>query len=172
MKKVSLIICLFFLSAVAIAADGLEKFQLTSPSFNDGDALPSKYTCLELDVSPSFEFKNIPPKTKSLAIAVYSPDAPEGRWVHWVVYNIPFNKDVIEENVVPGTQLFNDFGKFIYAGPCPVNEKLYHYEFKAYALNAKLDIIEGGILKDLERSIRGHVLAESSLTVSFQKTSL
>ena len=66
-----------------------------------------------------WSFKNVPAKTKSLALTVSDPDAPEGTWSHWVVYNIPPNTGEIIENTNPGTEGLSDFGKYIYGGPLP-----------------------------------------------------
>lgn len=154
------------------AAQETMKLELTSKSFKDNDVLPTKFTCTESDVNPALEIKNIPAKTKTLAISMKSPDAPEGEWVHWVVYNIPASQTVIDENTVPGQQLFNDFGKFNYNGPCPEDSKEHHYVFTVYALSSKIEVNEGGILKDLEKAMRGHIVAQTSLTARFRKNVL
>ncbi len=112
----------------------------------------------------------MPVKTTTFAVTVVSNDAPEGNWVHWVLYNIDAKTTSIKEGSAPGTALFNDYGKFSYNGPCPTDDKEHHFVFTVYALNTKLDILEGGILKDLEKAMRGHILAQSSLAVTFRKT--
>ncbi|MCK4349504.1 MAG: YbhB/YbcL family Raf kinase inhibitor-like protein, partial [Candidatus Krumholzibacteria bacterium] len=59
--------------------------ELTSPVFEDGGTIPSKYTCDGADVSPPLEWSNVPEDTKSLALICDDPDAPMGTWVHWVL---------------------------------------------------------------------------------------
>ena len=146
-----------------------DKFELFSSAFKQGEDIPSKYSCEGGDINPPLEMKNIPSKTQSLALTIHDPDAPEGTWVHWVVYNIPPSKTVIEENSIPGYQSLNDFGKYNYGGPCPSNEKAHHYIFRAYALNTILDIDEGMTMKDLERAMNGHVVAKSELVGIYRK---
>ena len=67
---------------------------LSSPAFVAGHDIPSDYTCEGGDVSPRLDWSGVPAGTKSLAIIVDDPDAPDPAapkmtWVHWVLYNIP-----------------------------------------------------------------------------------
>ena len=170
--RLSILFAVFLLiGGNSFAAKEANKFQFFSTALKDGQALSAKYSCLENDINPSIELRNIPDKTRTFAITVVSPDAPEGTWVHWVVYNIDAATKMIKEGAVIGTPLFNDFGKFGYNGPCPNDNKEHHFVFTVYAMNSKVDVIEGGILKDFEKAMRGKVLAQSSITVSFRKPS-
>ena len=158
------------LLSVSVYADEGPKFEITSPAFADNATIPDKFTCRGSDINPPLEFKNVPEKTKTLALTMHDPDAPEGTWVHWVVYNIKPDTKSIADNTVPGTELFNDFGKFHYDGPCPPDEKEHHYVIRAYALDQIMDDInEGATMKDLEKAIRGHTLAQAQLTGVYRK---
>ncbi len=66
---------------------------LTSSAFAPGGKIPSQYTCEGDDLSPPLAFAGVPDGTKSLALIVDDPDAPDPKapkrvWVHWVVYNL------------------------------------------------------------------------------------
>ncbi len=98
-------------------------FQLTSTAFKNNADIPKKYTCDGGDINPPLTFKNVPVKAQSLALTVSDPDAPEGTWSHWVIYNIPPNTGEIIENTNPGTEGLSDFGKYTYGGPCPPDEQ-------------------------------------------------
>jgi phosphatidylethanolamine-binding protein (PEBP) family uncharacterized protein len=68
--------------------------EITSPAFSHNEAIPSKYTCDDKDISPALEWSGLPEGTKSVALIVDDPDAPDPAapkmiWVHWVLYNIP-----------------------------------------------------------------------------------
>ncbi len=145
------------------------KFQLTSTAFEANSDIPQKYTCQGSDTNPLLKFQNTPAKAKSLAITVHDPDAPEGVWVHWVVYNIPPNTTELPENINPEYQALNDFGKYNYAGPCPSDEKQHHYIFRAYALDVILMTNDGMTMKDLEKAMRGHIVAQSELVGVYRK---
>ena len=62
--------------------------QLVISAFQDGDAIPVKYTADGNDFSPPIAWADLPEGTKSLALVADDPDAPRGTWVHWVLYNL------------------------------------------------------------------------------------
>ena len=168
MKHFLCLIALLSIAGSAYAADQ-SKFELISPAFKQNEDIPQKYTCQGGDINPALEFKNIPAKTKTLALTIHNPDAPEGVWVHWVVYNIPPEKNFIVENSMPGYQALNDFGKFNYSGPCPSDEQQHRYIFRAYAVDTILLINEGMTMKDLEKAMSGHVVAKTELIGNYRK---
>jgi len=127
----------------------------------DGEHIPSKYTCDGYNVNPPLNIRGIPEGTKSLVLIVDDPDAPIGTWVHWVVWNIP-PKEEIGEDSVPGTEGLNDFRKHSYGGPCPPSGT-HRYFFKVYALDTKLDLKRNSRKRDVERAMKGHILAQGQL---------
>jgi len=139
----------------------LRELVLTSSVFVDGGRIPSKYTCDGDNVNPPLNISGIPEETKSLVLIVDDPDAPMGTWVHWVVWNLP-PKGRIGEDTVPGTEGVNDFRKHSYGGPCPPSGT-HRYFFKAYALDIKLDIRPSSRKRDVEKAMKGHVLAQGQL---------
>ena len=77
---------------------------LTSPAFANNGAIPKQYTCEGADISPPLRWSGAPQGTKSFALIVDDPDAPDPRapkitWVHWVVYNIPADANELAEGV-------------------------------------------------------------------------
>jgi phosphatidylethanolamine-binding protein (PEBP) family uncharacterized protein len=66
---------------------------LTSSAFEPGGKIPAEYTCEGEDISPPLTIGGVPDGTKSLALILDDPDAPDPAapkrvWVHWVVYNL------------------------------------------------------------------------------------
>jgi Raf kinase inhibitor-like YbhB/YbcL family protein len=158
------------ISPLPVWADqGQDAFQIISSAFNNNAEIPKKYTCDGKDVNPPLVIKNVPDKAKSLALTVTDPDAPEGIWTHWVIYNIPPNTGDIIENTNPGTEGLSDFGKYTYGGPCPPDTKVHHYVFCLYALNTALNINEGPSISEVEKAIKGHVITKTELTGTYQK---
>jgi hypothetical protein len=67
---------------------------LTSPAFAPNGDIPEEYTCDGKDLAPPLEWSGAPAGTRSFAIIVDDPDAPDPQapktiWVHWVLYDIP-----------------------------------------------------------------------------------
>jgi len=150
--------------------------ELISPAFKDGGTIPSKYTCDGDDVSPPLEWSNVPEDTKSLALICDDPDAPMGTWVHWVLYGLPADTTSLPEGVptneaIEGVALqgTNDFKRIGYGGPCPPPGKPHRYFFKLYALDTELDLKPGAKKKDLEKAMKGHVLAKGQLVGRYQR---
>ena len=151
---------------------------LTSPAFENGEQIPSKYTCEGENLSPPLAWEGVPEGTKSLVLILDDPDAPDPEapkmvWVHWVVYNIPPDIKNLPENVsraglAPGIALgMNDFKKTGYGGPCPPVGR-HRYFHKLYALDTTLNL-EEATKADVEEAMQGHVLARTELIGTYKK---
>ena len=73
--------------ALSTASPG--SFTIKAASLTPGSVLPDVYTCKGASESPEVAWDGIPPGTKSLALILDDPDAPDGRFTHWLVFNIP-----------------------------------------------------------------------------------
>ncbi|HEX2028478.1 MAG TPA: YbhB/YbcL family Raf kinase inhibitor-like protein, partial [Nitriliruptorales bacterium] len=62
---------------------------LTSPAFEDGDAVPPRHTCDGEDVAPPLRWSGVPDGAATLALVLDDPDAPGGRFVHWLLAGLP-----------------------------------------------------------------------------------
>jgi Raf kinase inhibitor-like YbhB/YbcL family protein len=142
----------------------MDTLKLSSPAFKHNESIPSKYTCDGADVNPPLVIENVPPGTKSLALIVDDPDAPAGTWVHWVLWNIDPATKEIRENAVPSGALqgINDFRKSDYGGPCPPSGT-HRYFFKLYALEMMLSLGPKTKKAELERAMKGHIVAQGEL---------
>src|SRR6478752_1920714 len=77
-------------------------FQLSSSAFGQKASIPERYTCEGGEESPPLAWAGAPAGTKSFALIVDDPDAPDPRapkmtWVHWVLYNLPPTTDALAE---------------------------------------------------------------------------
>jgi Raf kinase inhibitor-like YbhB/YbcL family protein len=151
---------------------------LTSSAFEQGGQIPSKYTCEGNDISPPLAWDEAPEGTKSFALIVDDPDAPDPKaprlvWVHWVVYNIPpdttnLPEDAESAGLAPDIALgINDFKKTRYGGPCPPIGR-HRYFHKLYALDTTLDLNKPS-KSEIERAMKGHVLATAELIGTYKK---
>lgn len=137
--------------------------------------MPVKYTCQGQDISPPLSFSDVPAHTKSLALILVDPDAPSGKFVHWVIYNIPPETAELEENIkktakfADGTmQGLNDFGRIGYGGPCPPFGT-HRYYFKLYALDTLLNLKPGVKETDLLKVLFHHNIAEAHFMGKYSK---
>ena len=137
------------------------ELKVTSSAFEHKGLIPRKYTCDGIDVNPPLNIDGLPEGTASLVLIVDDPDAPMGTWDHWVVWNIPPVRE-IEEDSVPGVEGLNDFRKHSYGGPCPPSGT-HRYFFKVYALDTKLALSPDSRKKDVERAMKGRILAEGEI---------
>ena len=141
--------------------------ELTSPDFVHRKHIPEKYTCRGKGINPHFTMHNIPKKAESLVLIMEDPDAPSRIFIHWVLYNIPIQKE-IEENSAPGLQGLNSLGEVSYFPPCPPSGE-HRYFFRLYALDKMLELEEGATLDAIEGSMEGHILAKAELIGLYQK---
>ncbi len=150
--------------------------KLTSTAFDPGANIPKKFTCDGPDVSPALAWTDAPAGTQSFALIVDDPDAPVSTWVHWVLYDLPANARELAEGVPKQEELpsgarqgRNDFRKIGYGGPCPPPGPAHRYFFKLYALDSKTSLKPGATKADLQKAMKGHILAEAELMGRYQR---
>ena len=150
---------------------------ITSSAFAPSGAIPSLYTCEGKDISPPLAWSGAPAGTKSLALIVDDPDAPDPAapkmtWVHWVLYNLPPSAARLAEGVksLPaGTaEGANDWQRTGYGGPCPPVGR-HRYFHKLYALDTVLQGLSRANKAVLERAMQGHVIARAELVGTYQR---
>ena len=153
--------------------------KVTSSAFQQGGAIPSQYTCEGKDISPPLTWSGLPNNTKSVAMIVDDPDAPDPAkpqrvYVHWVVYNLTPSTTSLGENASKGgmpsgaVQGKNDWGKAEYGGPCPPIGR-HRYFFKLYALDTTLTGLKDATKADLEKAMKGHIVDSGELMGTYQK---
>lgn len=118
------------------------QFSITSPGFQNGQAMPKRYTADGLNVSPELTWEGAPVGTKSFALICEDPDAPAGTWIHWIIYDIPAKQHLLHQGIPAEATLkdgtkqgVNSFRHVGYGGPSPPPGKPHRYFFELYALN-------------------------------------
>src|SRR5262245_51987429 len=135
-------------------------FQITSPAFENGSALPDENTCngkpFGSGTSPALAWANAPQHTKSFAIVfkdisltTATPQDPRG--FHNVIWDIQKNTNSLPA-ALPGTEFLAEvkdarqwsrYSPYGYLGPCPnfnpaVPVHTDTYSFTLYALEEKI----------------------------------
>lgn len=151
--------------------------QLYSNAFANNGIIPRQYTCEGADLSPLLRWEHLPTGTRSLALIVEDPDAPDPAvpqriWVHWVLYDIPPTLSELPaglQQLPPGTREgINDWQRTGYGGPCPPIGR-HRYFFRLYALNTVLPDLQHPDKTQLQTAMRGHLLAETALVGLYAK---
>ena len=151
--------------------------KITSTAFAQDAAIPAKYTCEGSDLSPPLAWSEVPANTKSFALIVDDPDAPDPAapkmtWVHWVLYNLPAEATGLPEaaKMLPRGTLegLNDWKRARYGGPCPPVGR-HRYFHKLNALDAVLPDLGQPTKAQVEAAMKGHVIAHAELIGTYQK---
>ena len=163
---------------IVAVASGIP-MKITSTAFQHEAAIPSRYTCDGSNVSPPLAWTDLPEGTKSLALLVTDPDAPDPKapkttWVHWVLYDLPVDAKSLREAIPvkglpPGTlEGSNDWGRTGYGGPCPPIGR-HRYVHTIYALDTVLPDLDRPTRAALLAAMEGHVLVSAELIGTYQR---
>ena len=163
-------------------------FQVISPSFSEirpRVRIPIENTCYGGHVSPPLDWTEAPADTKSFALLVEDIDHETGRWVLWVLYNIPADVTGLPSGIPTSTVVLpdgttqgtNDHKNTGYNGPCPPpviqsytayqygraapKQPPHGYEFTVFALDADLGLPPGATNAELVSAMQGHILAKA-----------
>jgi Raf kinase inhibitor-like YbhB/YbcL family protein len=156
------------------------EFALDSPSFTDGGAIPSKFTCDGTDVSPELTIGGVPDEAETLALIVDDPDAPGGTFDHWLLWNVPADTIHIPEGIKRGESVaslsnarqgMNDFNTVGYRGPCPPKgDGAHRYRFTMYACDRELDVPPGAKKDELQSAVDAAQVARSRITGTYERS--
>ena len=138
------------LAPVPVAPDAAATSALASsvPSMTNGRFIRSRYTCDGANFSPKITWTGVPDEAVTLALIMDDPDAPDGSYLHWLVFNLPPDVDGFEEGAgnpfasTPkgGSQGTNSGRRVGYSGPCPPASDPHRYRFHLYALDSELPV--------------------------------
>lgn len=154
-------------------------FTLISSAFAHQEPIPRQYSCEGADISPPLAWSGAPAGTKSFALIVDDPDAPDPKapqrtWVHWVVYNLPADVTSLAagsaaSGLPSGAKSgLNDWKRAGYGGPCPPIGR-HRYFHKLYALDSLLADLGQPSKAQLLAAMKGHVLGEAQLVGTYEK---
>jgi Raf kinase inhibitor-like YbhB/YbcL family protein len=141
------------------------------------DQFPKEYTCDGMNVSPRIEISGLSAMSNvtSAAMIMEDPDAPNGTFTHWVIWNLPI-VNVIPGNIpnvanvttpIKATQGANGIGKVGYIGPCPPPGKPHRYFLRVYGLDRELDLMPGSNRSALENAMKGHIVLQGEAMATY-----
>jgi hypothetical protein len=109
---------------------------LTSPAFAAGGRIPVRYTCDGAGLSPPLRWTAPPRGTRTFALTVIDPDAPSGRFVHWLASAIPASSRGLAAGAPAPKEGRNGAGGTGWTGPCPPSGT-HRYVFTLRAVGAR-----------------------------------
>lgn len=160
-----------------ISAAQAEPMLISSSSIEDGK--PVAHALVGTDescgkgngLSPQLSWKNVSPKTQSLAVIAFDPDGAKGLGViHWVAYNI--NPSINELRQGEGTATServtvgkNSKGAATYRGLCPpAGDGNHHYAFTVIATDLPVGSLKEGLTRDeLLKLLSGHSIVSQTI---------
>ena len=154
-----------------------DNLTITSPAFEEGGAIPKKYSGEDIEISPPLNLENLNGNAKSVAIIMQDINSPMGSINHWVIWNIPAQKSIPEDisktleppemdGALQGRNIMRRVG---YMGPKPP-WGTHTYTFYVYALDDFLKLESGASKRQLEKAMGGHVLQRGTLSGIYTHT--
>lgn len=155
--------------APEIQTDAPSALTVSSKAFDDGEAIPVRYTCDGPGVSPPLAWSDGSSRTAAWALVVDDPDAPDGDFVHWLVVDIPPPTRSVAEGAVPadGTELTDSSGDPGWSGPCPPSGT-HHYRFTVYGLSERTRLPEDASLDEALAAIGDAAVEKGSLVGTYR----
>jgi Raf kinase inhibitor-like YbhB/YbcL family protein len=154
---------------------------ITSPAFQDGKTIPTKYTYHGVEggknISLPFVWSGVPGNTKSFALSIIDPHPVAKYWVHWFVINIPKDATGLAEGAsgksMPkgSKELLNTYGTLGYGGPEPPKGSGAHpYVVTLFALNVEhIDLKEKTSLAEFDAALLGKIIATAKVTGMYER---
>jgi len=137
--------------------------KIISSAFSHNGFIPIKYTYFGDNINPPLEFLDMPKEAKSLVLIVDDPDAPNGTWIHWTLWNIDPRTTNINENSVPtGSIQGKTSRENHYSGPKPPTGT-HRYFFKLYALDTILNLDPQADINGLQNAIKNRIINQAEL---------
>jgi Raf kinase inhibitor-like YbhB/YbcL family protein len=147
-----------------------ERIRVSSSAFPPGGTIPVRFTCDGEDVSPPLAWTGVPDAARSIALLLEDPDAPDGTFVHWTLFDVPPSTSALRAGEVPagareGETSFGDRG---YGGPCPPEgDPPHRYRFLLYALRSAPSLDAGAPPDEVRAAVGERAIARGQLTGRF-----
>jgi hypothetical protein len=126
------------------------------------------------NLSLPLEWSDVPPGTASFVLTIVDLHPIARHWLHWAVIDLPGTTTALPEGasmharLIPSgaIELVNTFGDPGYGGPQPPRGSGSHeYLITLTALSkTSLELTSGATLNEVERAMRGAVLATATLS--------
>ncbi len=159
--------------APPVPPPGVTEITVEIPTMTNGSIIRPRYTCDGINLSPEVTWSGVPENAVTQALILNDPDAPDGAYIHWLVYDIPpdvrgfgegFGKP-FETTDSGAYQSLNSAGDLGYSGPCPPDGETHIYQISVYALDRALEVPpltgRAEVLAGMEGGVIGYGVTEA-----------
>ena len=137
--------------------------KIESNVFENNKMIPTQYTCYGEGSQIPISISGVPENAKNLALIVDDPDAPNGEFVHWVIWNIPPETlTIVDNDLSQAVEGYTSLDKPGFVAPCPPSG-IHHYNFNLYALDSTLSIVKSSDKADLIKAMERHIVDRATL---------
>lgn len=149
---------------------------LTSPSFLEGEWIPTENSARGRDISPELHIDGICENAVSIAITMDDASHPLfPNFNHWLIWNVPV-QSVIPAAISKGEKIDDlsnaiqgiAYGRHRYKGPKPPFRTIHTYRFTVYILKCSLSLSPKSRREDLFAAMEGNILQTTTLSGKFQ----
>lgn len=128
------------------ASEASAAIALWSPAFEDGAAIPERYTCRGAGFMPPLRWGRPPEGSRSLVLMLERVGGEGAGELLWAAYDLPAAEGGLDEEPralgadepEKGYRSANRFGAATYDGPCPAAAERGTYRFRLYAVGYAL----------------------------------
>jgi Raf kinase inhibitor-like YbhB/YbcL family protein len=133
---------------------------LTSTAFSEQGLIPRVYSCDGANQSPPLAWTGVPAGSAELVLTVEDPDAPNGTFVHWLLYGLEPSVTTLAAGSDGGGQGgLNSTGKRGYTGPCPPRGSQHRYVFTISALRHASGLPDGASAAEVRAALTSDAVA-------------
>ncbi len=162
-----------------VAAAAPECITLTSAAFQDGGAIPAKYTEDGDKISPSLAWTGVPDGAAGVVLLIEDPDAPAPfPLVHAIAWALPGTDSELPEGALKskgsageGFSLGrNSFLGAAYLPPDPPpGHGPHRYVFQVYALDRSPDLHGTPVRTQVIHAMKGHIIGKGRLIGTYER---
>ena len=162
-----------------VASGAPECIALTSAAFQDGGAIPAKYTQDGEKLSPPLAWTGVPQGAAGVVLLIEDPDAPSpSPLVHAIAWALPGADGELAEGALKskgsaGEGLSLGRNAFLGAAYLPPDPPPGHgphrYVFQVYALDTSPDLHGTPIRTQVTHAMKGHVIGRGRLIGTYER---
>lgn len=163
----------------AVAAGAPACITLTSSAFQDGGAIPARFTEDGEKMSPPLKWAGVPPGAAGVVLLIEDPDAPApSPLVHAIAWALPGSDGALGEGGLKSAGSIGDdltLGRNAFLGASylppdpPPGHGPHRYVFQVYAVDQTLDLRGAPIRTQVVNAMKDHIIGKGRLIGTYER---